>query len=306
MSTAIPFVADTLTGITRQHKKNVVVNRARIEAFSDQASQFTGLLQTSLELPVVLNIFAEQTEKVLPFAGITYTSAESKEDITIGERGRHSCSYRLTLETETLGEICISRRQHFSEDDLELFEKLIALLLYPLRNCLQFQKATKAASKDPLTGLDNRRSMDEHIAHESKLALRYGNPLAMLVLDIDHFKRINDNHGHKAGDCLIKAFADVMISTARTTDYAFRYGGEEFVMLLPNTSPEGAMLVAERMRQTVEQTKCICHGETLTMTISIGASYLTSQDRDDSLFLRADDALYKAKNSGRNRVCSSA
>ncbi len=301
MSTAVPFVAETLAGI-KQRKKNVVVDRACIESFGDQAAQFTGLLQTSLDLTTVLNIFAEQTAIVLPFSGITYLN-DQQEDIIIGERGRHSCCYRLTLESENFGEICISRRQRFSENDLELFEKLIALLLYPLRNCLQFKKVTQAASKDPMTGLDNRRSMDEHITHESKMAMRYGNSLAMLVLDIDHFKRVNDRYGHKAGDCLIKAMAEIMKSTARTTDYTFRYGGEEFVMLLPNTIPDGAMLVAERIRETVEQTECVCHGQALSMTISIGVSSLTSQDKDDSLFLRADDALYKAKRNGRNQVC---
>ena len=303
MSTAVPFVAETLADI-KQRKKNVVVDRAHIESFGDQAAQFTGLLQTSLDLNVVLNIFAEQAAKVLSFSGITYLNSQHKEDLLIGERGRHSCCYRLTLEAENLGEICISRRQRFSENDLELFEKLIALLLYPLRNCLQFKKVTQAASKDPMTGLDNRRSMDEHISHESKMAMRYGNPLAMLVLDIDHFKRINDRYGHKSGDCLIKAMAEIMQSTARTTDYTFRYGGEEFVMLLPNTTPEGAMRVAERIRETVAQTECICHGQTLSMTISIGVSNLGSQDKGDSLFLRADNALYKAKRSGRNQVCS--
>ena len=194
MSTAVPFVAETLADI-KQRKKNVVVDRACIESFSDQAAQFTGLLQTSLDLTAVLNIFAEQTAKVLSFSAITYLNDQHNEDILIGERGRHSCCYRLTLEAESFGEICISHRQRFTENDLELFEKLIALLLYPLRNCLQFQKAIQAASKDPMTGLDNRRSMDEHITHESKMAMRYGNSLAMLVLDIDHFKRVNDRYG---------------------------------------------------------------------------------------------------------------
>lgn len=302
MSTAYPFAAETLADVIKQHKKSVIVDRTCLESLNDRAAKFTSLLQTSLDITTVLNIFAEQTAKIASYSGITYSNKRSLTDVVIGVPARHSCNYQLTLEDENLGEICISRKQRFTDSEMESFEALISLLLYPLRNCMHFQQAQLAASKDPMTGLNNRRSMDEHIAHESKIAMRYGNPLAMLVLDIDHFKRINDTYGHKAGDCLIKALADILKNTARATDYIFRYGGEEFVMLLPNTTPEGAHMVAERIRETIEECECLCHGEIIKMTASIGISTLTSRDKDDSLFLRADSALYKAKQSGRNQV----
>ncbi len=303
MSTAYPFKAETLAEAIKQHQKSVVVDRASIESFSDHATQFTSLLQTSLDTPTILSIFSQQAEKIIPFAGITFLSAESDE-IIIGNKERHSCSYQLTLEKEVLGEISISRKQRFSEEDLIVFENLITLLLYPLRNCLQFQQAKQAASKDAMTGLYNRRSMDERIAHESKMSIRYDSPLAMMVIDIDHFKLINDQYGHASGDCIIKALADIMMNTARTTDHAFRYGGEEFVMLLPNTSYQGAQLVADRIRESVELTECICQENSIKMTVSIGISNLQKDDHDNSLFMRADDALYEAKHSGRNQVCS--
>lgn len=302
MSTAYPFAAETLADVIKQHKKSIVVDRAHLESLNDRAAKFTSLLQTSLDISTVLKIFAEQAAAVTPFTGITFSNKQSLTDTVIGERARNSCSYQLTLEDESLGEICISHKQRFSNHDLESLETLISLLLYPLRNCIHFQQAQLAASKDPMTGLNNRRSMDEHIAHESTIAIRYSNPLAMLVLDIDHFKRINDTYGHKTGDCLIKALADIMQNTARRSDYTFRYGGEEFVMLLPNTTPEGAKLVAERIRETIEECECLCHGEIIKMTASIGISSLTADDKDDSLFLRADSALYKAKHGGRNQV----
>ena len=304
MSTVYPFVAEQLADVIKQPSKDVVVNRARLESFNDRATQFTCLLQTTLDTERLLKIFAAQAANIIPFAAISYRNHSHASDITIGEHARHRCSYNLTLEESTLGEICISRRKRFTEEDLELFERLVALLLYPLRNCLTFQQANQAASKDPMTGLSNRRSMDEHIDHESQMALRYDNPLSMLVLDIDHFKRINDSYGHKAGDCLIKALADTLSQTARTTDYTFRYGGEEFVMLLPNTSTKGAQLVAERIRQTVEATECFCEEQIMKMTVSIGVSTLLKSDQKDSLFTRADSALYQAKQGGRNRVCT--
>lgn len=304
MSTVYPFVAERLADVIKQPSKNVVVDRSRVASFDNFAAQFTCLLQTTLETEQLLQLFATQAATIIPFAGISYRNHSFGSDITIGKHARHRCCYNLTLEDNALGEICISRRNRLSEDDLTTFEKLIALLLYPLRNCLTFQQASQAASKDPMTGLNNRRSMDERIAHESQMALRYDNPLSMLVLDIDHFKKINDNYGHKAGDCLIKALADILLQTARTTDHTFRFGGEEFVMLLPNTSAEGAELVAERVRQTIEDTECFCEEQMMKMTVSIGISTLTENDKNDDLFTRADGALYQAKQGGRNRVCN--
>ncbi len=302
MATAYPFAAEKLAEVIKPIKRSVAVEHNHLSSISDGTARFTHQLQTTLDTSKLMNIFAEQAATLLRFDGISYTDLSHQVDISIGNKGHHKCRYQLTLEEENLGEMTISRKQRFIEEELVQFESLLALLLYPLRNCLHFQQAKQAASKDPMTGLNNRRSMDEHIAHESRMAMRYDSPLSMLVLDIDHFKKINDSYGHKAGDCLIKALADIMKQTARTTDYTFRYGGEEFVMLLPNTSTEGAKLLAERIRKTVEETECLCHGEVMRMTISIGISTLTTRDIDDSLFLRADSALYQAKHSGRNRV----
>lgn len=161
----------------------------------------------------------------------------------------------------------------------------------------------RLATTDPLTGLNNRRSFEEIADREFKRAKRYGNPLAALMLDIDWFKQVNDNHGHAAGDDVLKAVARAITDTLRETDLAGRLGGEEFAALLPETEAKGAHEVAERLRHAVAEAAITAGGMQLQVTASIGVAARNDKDTDlASLLKRADEALYKAKQSGRNRV----
>lgn len=155
---------------------------------------------------------------------------------------------------------------------------------------------------DPLTGLLNRRRFGELTAQEEARARRHGQPLSVLMLDIDHFKRINDSHGHGVGDLAIKALAGACAARIRPHDVLARFGGEEFVLCLPQTDTEGALVVAERIRKGVEQIGVTAGGRVIQFTVSIGiATYRVGQGFDE-LLQCADEALYRAKQNGRNRV----
>lgn len=305
MSTAHPFLAETLLDVINSTKPLRTSGNTDLDAqqFTEHLLQLSGALQTSIELDTLLSIFSRDIKNLIRHDSLSYQHTSHALEFSTGKASRNRCSYTLDIEKESLGEITLTRKQKFTDDELKLLEKLLCVLLYPLRNAVLYHQALRAATKDSLTGLSNRRSMDEVISRETKLALRYKHSLSMIVLDIDHFKRINDSYGHKAGDCLIKALADILKTTARTTDSIFRYGGEEFVMLLPNTGGDGVRLLAERIRQKVEETECVCHGVAMKMTISLGISTLRKTDNEEALFLRADKALYKAKTSGRNQFC---
>lgn len=148
---------------------------------------------------------------------------------------------------------------------------------------------------DPLTGLNNRRAIDERIGEEIARAKRYGHPLAVLMIDLDDFKSINDRYGHVAGDDTLHDVAGAITRSVRSIDIAGRYGGEEFLVILPETAMVGAAAVAERIRATIEQL-----GRT---TASAGVAELFDEDTAAAeLIERADTALYKAKRSGKNRV----
>ncbi|MBI5039738.1 MAG: GGDEF domain-containing protein, partial [Gammaproteobacteria bacterium] len=182
-------------------------------------------------------------------------------------------------------------------------EKLLCCLLYPLRNALLYRDALALAQKDALTGICNRAALDESLHAEVNLAGRHRTPLSIVVFDIDHFKSINDRHGHSQGDIAIKAVVESAQHCARSTDMLFRYGGEEFVMILRNTTLNGARLLADRIRRKVEKLECQGKRKPITMTVSAGVATLESGETAQKLFERADTALYAAKNSGRNRVC---
>lgn len=160
------------------------------------------------------------------------------------------------------------------------------------------------ARKDVLTGLNNRRHFLELCETEMQRSVRYGTPVSMLMLDIDHFKRINDAHGHKAGDLVLVQLAHIMKETLRSVDIVGRYGGEEFAILLPETDHRKAMEVAERLRLDIAAAAIVLEvGMPLKITVSIGVASAHGQETNvDILLNAADQALYRAKNGGRNQV----
>lgn len=161
---------------------------------------------------------------------------------------------------------------------------------------------------DPLTGVFNRRHLDRRLHEEVTRAARHGLPLSVLLLDIDHFKRVNDHYGHQAGDQALRHFADVIKEQLREQDILARYGGEEFLVIASHTTRPGAIDLAERLRRSVEVHAFQWEGVTdgsirVPLTCSIGVSCLgVGPDNDSSMLRRADENLYRAKRGGRNQV----
>lgn len=164
------------------------------------------------------------------------------------------------------------------------------------------QKLVEMNVKDALTGVYNRRFLELRLAEECERHGRYAREMSVLMLDIDYFKKVNDNFGHQCGDMVLKAVADKVLASLRKTDIVARYGGEEFCCVLPETGMEQASQVAENIRAVVEQMETVTHDHVLKVTVSLGVSVLKDGDMPDSLLRRADSALYDAKNSGRNKV----
>jgi len=177
----------------------------------------------------------------------------------------------------------------------------LALANLNLREVLRAQSV-----RDPLTGLFNRRYMEESLDRELRRALRRKSPLGVMMLDVDHFKRFNDSFGHEAGDSVLRSLANVIRSLFRGEDVLCRYGGEEFALILPEASGEAIRQRAEQLRQAVRQTIAEYRGQALDrVTLSIGiASYPEHGATGDSLLRAADSALYRAKEQGRDRVVS--
>lgn len=259
-------------------------------------------LQVTLDLERMIGIFREEASRLLGGATLRYTDPDGEE---VGDmpKGLHRCSYELKLMELRLGDLTVGRPRRFTGEELEAFERLLGGLLFPLRNALQYRDALRAAHRDPLTGLGNRAALDDALAAEAERSRRNGDPASLLMIDIDHFKQINDRYGHLAGDRVLIAVARVLNEAKRGGDRLFRFGGEEFAMLLPETSLQDSAVVAERLRARVEALVVDCDGHRIDATASFGAAGLRTTRDTVQLLRDADLALYRAKRMGRNCVC---
>jgi diguanylate cyclase (GGDEF)-like protein len=259
-------------------------------------------LQTSLEFDRILGLFFQEVQRLVPLNALSYQLAASDLRLELGERANHSASYRLSHEGEYLGELTFRRNQRFADDELSQMESLLASLLFPLRNALLYRAALQSALRDPLTDTGNRIAMNQAMQREIDLARRSLQPLSVLMVDIDHFKSINDRFGHATGDEVLKAVAAALKGSLRNIDMVFRYGGEEFLVLLSNTSREAAQIIGERLRLAVLGLQYLEEGRALELSVSLGCATLLPGESSESLQRRADNALYVSKREGRNRL----
>jgi diguanylate cyclase (GGDEF)-like protein len=259
-------------------------------------------LQTTLDITKLIEIYSKEINNLVPHDSITFENKPNNIEVTIGTRARNSCSYQLVVAAQSLGQLKLSRKRKFTDSETELLEYLLCGLVYPLRNALSYNAALIAAAKDPLTGVNNRSSMNSTIIRETELARRHETPLSLVEVDIDYFKQVNDNYGHAAGDEILKTVANVVQNCIRSSDILFRSGGEEFILVLSNTGKRGALLLAERIRKAIEKHKFIYNDTVISVTASIGVSCYEKGDNSESLYEKADNALYQAKHAGRNCV----
>ncbi len=156
---------------------------------------------------------------------------------------------------------------------------------------------------DPLTGLYNRRHFEDNLEREFLRAVRYDNNLSFAIIDVDFFKKVNDTYGHSCGDYVLKEVAYLILQTFRKTDMVFRYGGEEFAVIITETPIEKAVIPLERLRKSISEYPFSYNGTKIKITVSIGVSEVNKQTESvHQLFENADKALYKAKENGRNQI----
>ncbi len=263
--------------------------------------ELSNRLQTTLELASVIELFSQGIGYDIPHDGISYQPAPNEAPLSIGKQAYHSLNYNLKVLEEDLGEIHLYRGRRFADQEIDRLENLLVTLLYPLRNALLYRDAVQSAFNDALTGVKNRAAFESNFKREIEISRRKASELSLIVLDIDHFKRVNDRFGHTVGDLVLKNVAQAVEASIRCSDALYRYGGEEFVVVLHGTDQPGAQLLAERIRQNVEALH-FTSPKGLNVTLSLGVTTMLQDDRCEALFERADAALYQAKASGRNQV----
>jgi len=196
-------------------------------------------------------------------------------------------------------------RQKLTPYDLSFLSIMADQLATVIENSRLFERVEKLSITDSLTGLFNHRYFYERLSEEISRANRFGNRLALLMLDIDYFKNFNDTYGHQAGDTVLKSVTQIIQENIRSIDIASRYGGEELTVILPETDLEGAKTIAERIRMGIANQSFKIGNQSTHITVSIGlVCYPTDATLKSELVRKADLALYSAKNQGRNRVCT--
>jgi diguanylate cyclase len=266
--------------------------------------------QRGKERDYVGRSFTNLREAVQTFARclMTAVAEERSSDEQVGQQlGRLSEAFRVNdpdiirREAEGMAGLvrtAMDRRRKREADQVATLSDKIQKLRDEL------SAARELAVRDPLTQLHNRAAIDSHLDRVSDLAFLLNSSPCLLMIDVDHFKQINDAHGHAAGDEVLRRIADALVRQfLRREDFVARYGGEEFVVVIPDSTLQNAKKRADRVREAVAELAIPMQGATISVTISIGISSLAEGDASKSWLARADAALYEAKAGGRNQVC---
>lgn len=257
-------------------------------------------LQRSLEPEVVMDTFASRLREHFAVEGFTLEHPEHR--LHWGAEGEHAFAASLELDGDAVGHLEFYRQRAFGRRERDELALLADLLLQPLRNALAHASLQKQAFEDGLTGLLNRQALDRMLPRELAAAERNGQTTALVMIDLDCLKQINDTGGHAAGDQALRRIAQAIAASLRQSDLAFRIGGDEFMLLLPATSPDGAMRVVERIQGILRDAGEL-DGQTLTFSAGIASS--ATGIAPDYLIEQADQAMYLAKRAGKNRALSS-
>jgi diguanylate cyclase (GGDEF)-like protein len=196
----------------------------------------------------------------------------------------------------------IQPRKNMLHEHNEALDIIIKTTGIAVENSMIIKRLGKEAVIDSLTQCYNRRALYNFLEHDIANTARYGESLSAIMLDIDHFKKINDVHGHQAGDKVLKQISKIMLTTIRKSDYVVRYGGEEFLQILPNTNLLSALNTAERLRKKINNHNITINNKTVNVTASFGVAEWKNDFDKYSFLQKADEMLYKAKFSGRNNV----
>lgn len=260
------------------------------------------LLQTTLITERLLELFDQHVRRIVPHDGYEFSHGPLGIHIRNSGPGAARMSRAITLDGQAIGILTLVRQREFARAEQLAFQHLLPQLVYPLRNALLYHEALRAARTDALTGIGNRAGLQVQLQREWDLARRNGSPFSVIVIDLDHFKDINDTHGHDSGDGVLRAAAAILSRSVRGGDIVFRFGGEEFVALLSNTPLAGAVRLAERIRKGIAKTECLTLRGPIKVTASLGVASLKPRESAEQLLRRADQALYRAKAEGRNCV----
>ncbi len=267
-----------------------------ISSTADDRSHLLFKLHRSLELEQVIRTFFQTIQEEVCCDGLTFQNSRRGITYQQGQQEKHRLDYLLYTADDMLGELRLTRKSSFSDAETALLDTLARCLVQPLANALCFLEAVNAALTDPLTGLRNRLDLEKILLREMQNARRRNENLSLLMIDINSFKLLNDKFGHVAGDVAIKKVADAIKHCVRETDFVFRYGGDEFLVILPGSDAEQAAMAASRITILID---CLAAPtiKDMQMKISVSVGYYTLENEiaAHELINETDKVLAKIK-----------
>ncbi len=295
--TAMLQIDTEITDFQRQSRHELIA----IQSDMADADVPAALLAT-YDFQQLIEKFISEVRQALPCDGIEYREDTINLHLIDGHMSRHHCSYYLDVDGKSLGELVFTRHEPFHEHEMEKLDSMVSGLVFPLRHAIRYQNAIRIAQRDSLTGLRNSNYYQDMIELEILRAKRYGTLFTILLIDIDDFQNINNTWGNEAGDQALIEMAGRVEDSARNCDLVFRYGGDEFLVMLPNTQVQGALIAAERIKQKSQSMPVRINGEEVNMTLSVGVSTVNHDDSAFTLIERATSALYHAKILGKDQI----
>ncbi len=256
-------------------------------------------LQSSMQPSELLSIFRQELRKYLPICGLTFQSKDDFYTTAIPEVGLYGLNVELVIEGYAIGQLEYEFEEGLSAAQKKLLTQLSDMFSFAFRNALKYQKMKKLALKDSLTGLNNRNKFEVSFNDSVRSSQKKDSSFSLLVLDLDGFKKVNDKFGHQTGDLVLTRFAQVLLNCSRDEDLVFRFGGDEFTILLNDANKASVPDIASRIKKAVSQNHLLAQ---LNVSCSMGSAHYHQGDDKNTLFERADQALYRAKNKGKNCI----
>jgi len=269
---------------------NVLANTTNINKSNDLS--LAEQLQTTLALDKLLDIFAMEAARYIKFSGLYFKSKTVSKTLRGSRKSKNERQFELKLNNEFIGTLSYSIEKPISIENYKDLQRIHKILLYPLKNTLQYHQAMQLARQDTLTGLGNRRYFDEQLKRAMHYANRHHTQVGLVLGDLNKFKAVNDNYGHNAGDEVLVEFASVLGSCVRDSDSVFRFGGDEFAIIIENASEHALGIIQQRINNYLQSNIVLAKYQ---IGCSLGTTFMNRADNERTFFERADKALYRDK-----------
>jgi diguanylate cyclase (GGDEF)-like protein len=256
-------------------------------------------LQTTLELDKLLTIFSIEVARYIEFSGIYFKSKNVNKTLRGSRKAKKERQFELKIGDDFIGTLTYGINSPISLSNFKVLAQLHQCLLYPIKNALAYHHAMQLAMQDSLTGLGNRRYFDEQLKRAMHNANRHHSLVGLVLGDLDKFKAINDTFGHAAGDQVLQEFSNILRLCIRDSDSVFRFGGDEFAILVENADENALTIIENRISIALNNNIVLSQ---YGLNCSLGATYMSRGDDESSLFERADQALYRKKLSNPQQL----